>query len=426
MNTKIKSSLLLLGVLAMTSLGAAPRRGGEAGAKLTAIVPTSELKAAMKPYGFKAYRYSDGTNTMQALFYAPKKGSTKGLPLVVYIPGNGERGELIRQFRQPLLFNRVLSRAFQAKFPCHLLAISPAENVNTLVGGMPGQPNGVQRLMHNLIFAVARQARPKVDLDRIYVTGFSYGGDGAYAMAIHYPAEFAAAVPVAALPPLEEYFDPQHPNNLWDVYNEGDGMAIRSANLARQRFRDLTNSAGGDFRLSTYPAQGHDAWSKAWREDEIWNWMFSKSRTRPGAIAGARTNRPAVMTLAGATCTASIVGRDASSGPERALDGLDETAYVPEREFRKSDWWQVAFAEPVSGKVCLYSGTKEGANKLRKAFVEVSSNGRSWRRMGQFSNKDGTCTFTASQKFSYLRVRLLDDLPQNFTLRRMTLLASTR
>ena len=391
--------------------------------KLTSIIPSRELQTAMKPYGFKAFRCTDGTNAFQCLAYAPKANSSKGLPLVVYIPGNGERGDLVNQFRQPSLFNQVLSRGFQEKHPCHLLAISPPESLGTLLGGMPGKPNAVQRLMHDMILAVAHQAKPKVDTKRIYVTGFSYGGDGAYAMALHYPSEFAAAIPVAAIPPTEMFFDKRHPGNLWDVYNEGDALASSRSNLARKRFRELTNAAGGDFRMSTYPAIGHDAWDKAWREDEIWDWMFSKSLG--GAIA-SKSSGSVRVSFANAKCTATVAGRDTASGPERALDGLDETAYVPVQGFRKTDWWQVEFAQPVSGRVCLYSGNKEGADRLRNAVAEISSNGRTWRRMGTFSNKDGTCSFTSQQRFSYLRVRLIGDLQQNFMLRKMTVLASAR
>ena len=397
---------------------------GPAARRLVAVAPSAALRGANKPYGFKAYRYTDGTNTVQCLHYAPKARSTKGLPLVVYIPGNGERGDLVNQFRQRTLFDRVTSRKFQAKHPCHLIAVSPSADVGTLAGGLPGAPNAYQRLMHDMIFACARQAVPRVDLERVYVTGFSYGGDGAYALALHYPRDFAAAVPIAAVPPLEMYFTPTRPPNVWDIYNEGDSVASARSTAARRRFRELTNAAGGDFRLSTFPAAGHDAWNKAWREEEVWDWMFAKScgkRQAPGArpsSVGAR------LALTDAKCTASLAGRDAACGPERVLAGLDEPAYIAERDFRKNDWWCVEFARPVSGRVCLYSGRKNGANRLHDAFVEVSSNGRNWRRVGLFSPRDGTCSFTAAQGFTHLRVRLLDDRPQKFMLRRLTLAAA--
>ena len=413
---------LLAGVASAARPNGAGR--GPAAPRLVAVAPSAALKEANKPYGFRAYRYSDGTNTVQCLHYAPKARSTRGLPLVVYIPGNGERGDLVNQFRQRTLFDRVTSREFQAKHPCHLIAVSPAADVGTLAGGLPGAPNAYQRLMHDMIFACARQAVPRVDLERVYVTGFSYGGDGAYALALHYPRDFAAAVPIAALPPLEMYFTAARPPNVWDIYNEGDSVASARSTAARRRFRELTNAAGGDFRLSTFPAAGHDAWNKAWREEEVWDWMFAKSRgahPAPGARPGAAGEPPS---LADAKCTASLAGRDAACGPERALDGLDETAYIAERDFRKDDWWCVEFARPVSGRVCLYSGGKDGANRLRNAFVEVSANGRSWRRVGSFSSKDGTCSFTAAQGFTRLRVRLLDDRPQKFMLRRLTLAAA--
>jgi len=425
MMRSIVATLILASALGLEAAGGAGRRLASAAPRLAAVVPSEELKAAMKPYGFKAYRYSDGTNTFQCLHAAPKARSSQGLPMVVYIPGNGERGDLVRQFRQRALFDRVLARGFQERHPCHLLAISPPESADTLFGGLPGEPNAYQRLMREMVFAVARQAVPKVDVTRVYVTGFSYGGDGAYALALHYPGDFAAALPVAAIPPYADLLSKERPPNVWDVYNEGDRIASSRATAARKRFRDLANAAGGDVRTSTFPASGHDAWTKAWREDEIWDWMFSKSQNR--ASAGARRNAaPARMSLADAKCTATVDGRDAASDPARALDGLDETAYIPSRGFRKDDWWRVEFAQPVSGKVCIYSGTRDGSNRLAGALAEVSANGRTWRRMSSFSSKDGTCSFTSRQAFSFLRVRPLDDKPRVFALRRLTLESAAR
>lgn len=430
-------SIILAGTAlayAGTALAAQPAGGAErrpaAAPRLVAVVPSEELKAAMKPYGFKAYRYSDGTNTFQCLYAAPKARSSKGLPMVVYIPGNGERGDLVRQFRQRTLFDRVCARGFQERYPCHLLAISPPESVNTLFGGLPGEPNVYQRLMREMVLAVARQAVPKVDATRVYVTGFSYGGDGAYALALHYPGDFAAALPIAAVPPFEDLLSTERPPNIWDVYNEGDGVASSRANAARKRFRERANAAGGDVRMSTFPVTGHDAWTKAWREDEIWDWMFSKSLDRPSAGACRKASPvralPVRASLADAKCTASVDGRDAASGPSRALDGLDETAYIPARGFRKADWWRVEFAQPVSGKVCIYSGARDGSDRLVGALAEISSNGRTWRRMSSFSTKDGTCSFTSRQAFSFLRVRPLDDKPRVFALRRVTLESAAR
>lgn len=66
------------------------------------------------------------------------------MPMVVYIPGNGELGEIEGHFRQRAIFERVTSAAFQKKYPCFLLALTPPREATTLLGGIPGHPTGMQ------------------------------------------------------------------------------------------------------------------------------------------------------------------------------------------------------------------------------------------------------------------------------------------
>ena len=41
-------------------------------------------------------------------------------------------------------------------------------------------------------------------------------------------------------------------------------------------FADKVRKQGGDFRIGTFPNEGHNAWDAAWKEDAMWDWMFSK------------------------------------------------------------------------------------------------------------------------------------------------------
>ena len=380
--------------------------------KWTQINPSAQLRAEMEKYGFSACEYSDGTNVFSGLFRSPKACGVKKFPLIVYIPGSGEKGrDLMRQFRQPTVFAKVCDAKFSKENPCHLLAVSPPDSATTLVGGLPGRPNALQRLLHDFIVETIRRThRPDIDPDRIYLTGFSYGGSGVYALAQHYPGEYAAVVPISSLPPLREYFSETHPGNWWHFNNEGDYSRHGMPTEELEWFRDRTNAAGGDFRIGTFPADSHDAWSAVWGEEEMWKWMFSKSLKTSG------TRR---FSLVGAKCTASIAGWDAGCGPERVIDGLDDTAYTPARPFRKDDWWMVELPAPVCGKVNIYSGNREREALLKHAQAEVSLDGRKWVRAGQFSSKDGVCSFVRRNKFKFVRIKSTSSAPSLFTLRRM-------
>lgn len=198
-------------------------RGKTDGAALHIPKVSDEVKAELARYSLQAISNGDELNSVNALLFTPKPVGMNPLPVVVYIPGCGEIGDVKRQFRQRAIFDRVTSAAFQEKYPCFLLAISPPESATTLLGGMPEIPSAIQRAIHEFVLSVCRcQRKPKVDMDRIYITGYSYGGNGAYALAQHFPGTFAAAVPIAALPPLPEYFSKERPGSWWHFHNEGD------------------------------------------------------------------------------------------------------------------------------------------------------------------------------------------------------------
>lgn len=417
--SKILTALLWLSLLLQTTSAVAARGDSN----IHPLSVSNETKAAMAKYSLKAYEDGDPAHAVGALLFTPKPRGAGPLPMVVYIPGSGEIGEVARQFRQRAIFERVTSAAFQKKHPCYLLAISPPKDAHTLMGGMPGRPSAMQRAIHGFIRELAgRQRRPKVDLRRIYLTGFSYGGNGAYALAQHYPEAYAAVVPIAALPPLPEYFSGEHPGSWWHFYNEGDYARHGLDASDLERYARMVNAAGGDFRVGAYPSAGHDAWTKAWREDVVWDWVFSKSlggAARPGAGNAGRPG-PASVALAGVRCTASVPGADRACGPERVADGLDATGYLPARPFTRDDWWQAEFAGPVCGRFRLHSGDGRGGLMLKSGYVEISGDGRRWTAAGTFSAKTGTCDFELRKDTRFVRVRSRSPCPVAFRLRRLS------
>ncbi len=381
---------------------------------------SNDVKSTLTRYSLRAYKNSDPTNVVQGLLFTPKLHGNKALPMIVYILGKGEIGDVSRHFNQRAIFKRVISAKFQEKYPCFLLALTPPENAMTILGGMPDRPTCLQMALRDFVFDLCKmQKQPKVDLNRLYLTGFSYGGVGAYALAQHFPNEFAAVVPISALPPLPEYFNHQFPGNWWHFHNEGNynrrGVDMQDI----EAFAKLVNNAGGDFRIGTFPANGHDAWTKTWREDVVWEWMFSKSlKGRSKQIRKRGLTKEAIpISLSSAVCTASVSGVRDSHGPERVIDGLDATWYESSSPFSKSDWWQVDLIEPMRGQFTIVSGDSHGKRFLKSGFAEVSVDGKRWMRMASFSQKNGTCTFISRKRLRFLRVRSTDNKANAVCLR---------
>ncbi|MEJ2163610.1 MAG: PHB depolymerase family esterase [Robiginitalea sp.] len=141
-------------------------------------------------------------------------------PLLLFLHGGGESGaplELIRENGPPKLL------AEGKEFPFLILA--------------PQNPHKKQwwnvRAVMELLDRIVAENR--VDLDRIYLTGLSRGGNACWELAVQYPDTFAAMAVVCGMAPL--------PYAHW-----------------------------------IYEGVGHNAWEQAYLEEELYNWFLQQSR----------------------------------------------------------------------------------------------------------------------------------------------------
>ncbi len=400
---------------------------------------TPELQKLMSKYGltagyFQRREKEDGvllnyepcfpTNSIPYLLYKPKPGR-EPVPLVLYFGGNGEHGtNLVDQFRQPLVFEKVTSPDFQRRHPCYLFAPMHPKGAN-FGAGIPGSPGRQSDLTCDALYAVIRSLdNPPVDTNRLYVTGLSFGGMATHRLLWLYPGRFAAGVPAEYM--VRAWDVPTPPPNCWFLCGEGEeeyrDMRKKNASDNIKAVRE----AGGECRVSMYPESGHNSWEKAWREDSVWEWMFSKT------LDGRPVPRKAgVSTAAGAAlpvplpetrvCTASVPGTDAAHGPAYAADGLDNTCYKSAQPVKTGDWWMIDFSVPVKGTVVVHSGTLSGEGILKTGRVETSANGTIWMRAGVFSAKNGICRIHLTAPVRYLRVLPENRKPETLVLRNLVL-----
>ena len=396
---------------------------------------------------------------LRFVLYKPQVAGKRKAPLLVYFPGAGEVGEnLVRLFRQSSVFSIVTSAEFQARHPCYFLAISLPAGTRTMYDGLPGNPSAIQDLAMGAVRTVAaKSAGPQVDLNRLYVTGFSFGGECAYGIASAFPGCFAAAMPIASFPPPPDFVSARHPGAWWHIYNEGDYSAHGIKPEMLVPFVSRVEANGGEFRTGTYPRDGHNAWSAAWREKTAWDWLFSKtldgsavaealpassdaaeadgqapsapapSPTRPSGsrpIGKSETDKLrkfVARDISSAVCTASVPGSGRESDPSLAVDGLDGTAYLSSKPVTKGDWFKVAFQSGVSGTVTVKTGDAKGRGFLKKGGVEVSFDGVRWKRHGHFSEKTGECEIKLKDDvIRFLRILPNPDEPQALAIREIT------
>lgn len=131
--------------------------------------------------------------------------------------------------------------------------------------------------------AIARIAQdPAVDRSRIYLTGLSMGGFGAWDLARRRPEWFAAVVPICggcAPESAPDFVASRVP--VWAVHGGADTVVPPSAS------RDMVEAiraAGGTVGYTELPGVGHDSWTMAYGPGGCIEWMFAQQRGEPASI----------------------------------------------------------------------------------------------------------------------------------------------
>jgi predicted peptidase len=116
------------------------------------------------------------------------------------------------------------------------------------------------------------------DPARVYLTGFSMGGDGVWALGIAHPELFAALAPVGSW-----YLDLEGVCALKDMpvwVFQGEQDAIVSPQFSKQMNEALA-ACGGDVRLELFPAAGHgESSTLAYGMDELYEWLLGQAAER--------------------------------------------------------------------------------------------------------------------------------------------------
>lgn len=195
------------------------------------------------------------------LLYAPD--TAVNVPLVLFLHGAGERGDNLEKLKAHGLPNVLETRN---PFPEPALVVAPqctADSWWTL------KLNGLESLLNTV------QKQYPVDPTRIYLTGLSMGGYGAWHLALKDPARFAALVPVCGggIPPLAAKL-----KNLpaWAFHGADDAVVPLSAST---KMVEALKKSKGNVKLTVYPGVGHNSWTKAYSEPELYTWMFAQRRT---------------------------------------------------------------------------------------------------------------------------------------------------
>lgn len=204
------------------------------------------------------------TMTLPYLLYQPEGfGSTEQRwPLLVFLHGSGERGpdlDKVKVHGPP----RRIAEGHEFGFVV-LSPQCPERDYWTNEAPIAA--------LEQLIEQIASD--PRIDDERIYVTGMSMGGFATWKLAARNPHRFAAIVPVCGGGDPESAASFAH-LPVWAFHGAKDDVVpwMRS-----QEMIDALHAAGAQPRFTVYPESGHDSWTETYANPDLYSWLLAQRR----------------------------------------------------------------------------------------------------------------------------------------------------
>lgn len=197
------------------------------------------------------------------LLYLPPGARSKASstwPLIVFLHGAGERGS------DPLALKvHGIPRIVEHRPDFPFITVSPQ---------CPG-PRSWNDCIDDLAALLDHVMKElPVDAQRVYLTGISMGGAGAWHLGAEYPERFAAVVPICGYG-LAEYGFPEKARRLKDVPVWAFHGALddtvplpQSEELVR-----ALREAGGNVKLTVYSDAAHDSWTRTYENPALYEWL---------------------------------------------------------------------------------------------------------------------------------------------------------
>jgi predicted peptidase len=240
---------------------------------------------------FKAhvFRNEKGEQMPYRLFTPARLEPGRTYPLVVFLHGAGGSGtDNVKQLQGANVFGALVWTLpeNQQRYPAFVLA--PQSNVNwpCTMYDPKNPPKTLADIKYcppealgpgaGLAFQIIDSLLGTLPIDhaRIYVTGHSMGGAGAWHMIAHRASFFAAAVPVCGHP-LPATAQAVKDVPVWNFHGVAD--EIEPVTTSRVMIEAL-RKVGGRPRHTEYAGVGHDVFMWAYTEPALIEWVFAQKR----------------------------------------------------------------------------------------------------------------------------------------------------
>lgn len=287
------------------------------------IVPSSTAQPSKPELRREAYQSNVDGSEREYFVYLPKgyhSKANKKWPVMLFLHGNGERGNGQDEL-DFVLMQGPLYETWVQKKDLPFIIISPQLHMfgwdkkgisyidnrsknsipKRLTQGVPNRspafdtqtdikrtaslidmndvtpllPQGWEVLESDLIAMLTRvQKGFRVDINKTYLSGLSYGGFGTWYMASKYPDKFAAIAPVVGwghpslMAPIAEHKLP-----VWAFAGGRDGAV--NIQYFYAGLNELEKLGHNKVRFTVHEDKGHDAWTRVYSGDDLYQWLLS-------------------------------------------------------------------------------------------------------------------------------------------------------
>ncbi len=200
------------------------------------------------------------TIKIEYLLYLPRQyyESEEPMPLILFLHGRGERGDDLEKIKK-----HGPPKILQDKDDFPFVVVSPQ---------CPDDTWWSAEVLDALLDEVLAEYR--VDEDRVYLTGLSMGGYGAWSFAQASPGRFAAVAPICGGGERRRArLIKDIP--IWVFHGAKDNtVPIKES----QAMVDALEECGGNVKFTIYPDAGHDSWTETYNNPELYEWFLRHKR----------------------------------------------------------------------------------------------------------------------------------------------------
>ena len=197
-------------------------------------------------------------NKIRYLEYIPTGIKQEKRALMIYLHGAGERGENLSKINKHGPIKEMLAGKVESDFI--VLAPQCSEGKTWW--------DYAESLYEWLVEYIKQ---PFVDEHKVYLTGNSMGGYGTWALSMAHPELFAAILPICG-GGLSWNAGMLQNVNVWAFHCVGDSVVPCQNTI--EMVENVKKYSERDVKITIYPECSHDAWTKTYQTQEIYDWLL--------------------------------------------------------------------------------------------------------------------------------------------------------